>query len=217
MADEFSPPDGEGARETRRVFQDGRHQVPGREPVTQRAAERADQLPESLSEPSRFGPGVRPVRSPQNTGQSGDPLEAIWRGGHPVIRDRRTILSRRMVSEALTVILLTASGVVLFLRFHHAAFRITGVGITRQARAGCGIDLTGRIMTNGSAGTVTYEWLFRPETQRPQRLSQTVAAGQRALDVTVVIDAAGNAPKMVTLRVLGGYLKSASANIKPSC
>ncbi|HUY48726.1 MAG TPA: hypothetical protein VMV92_23915, partial [Streptosporangiaceae bacterium] len=55
------------------------------------------------------------------------------------------------------MVLLAASGLVLFLRFHHAPFRVTGVVISQQARTGCGVDVTGRITTNGSAGTVSYQ------------------------------------------------------------
>jgi hypothetical protein len=115
------------------------------------------------------------------------------------------------------VALLAATGVALFLRFHHAPFRVTGVQITRQARTGCSADLTGEIRTNGGAGTVTYEWVFRPEAKPPQPLRQTVAAGQRAVDVTAVVQGNGSLSRTVTLRVIGAEQKSASAVITLSC
>jgi|HubBroStandDraft_4_1064222.scaffolds.fasta_scaffold3699354_1 hypothetical protein len=38
---------------------------------------------------------------------------------------------------ALTVILLVASGVVLFLRFYHSPFRVSGAVIRQHTLAGC--------------------------------------------------------------------------------
>jgi hypothetical protein len=111
----------------------------------------------------------------------------------------------RLSGWALTVILLAASGVALFLRFHHAPFHVTGVVISQQAQAGCGVDVTGRITTNGSAGTVSYQWLFRPGQQPPQPLSQSVVAGQHAVYVTVAVQGTGHgsSSQTVTLQVLG--------------
>ena len=64
---------------------------------------------------------------------------------------------------------------------------------------------TGRIATNGSAGTVSYQWLFRPQSQAPQPLSQSVVAGQGAVYVTVAVQGQGqgSAAQTVTLQVLG--------------
>ena len=109
-----------------------------------------------------------------------------------------------MASGALTVILLAAAGVVLYLRFHHAPFQVTGVAITRQVTNGCAVDVTGRITTNGSAGTVSYQWLFQPQSQAPQPLSQSVVAGQDAVYVTVAVQGQGqgSAAQDVTLQVL---------------
>src|SRR6516225_5667276 len=107
----------------------------------------------------RYGPGV-PAAMPG--GHAGPAAEQVWRSGHPSAPARRGPRPLRLLGSALTVILLAASGVVLYLRFHHAPFHVTGVAITQQAKAGCAVDVTGRISTNGSAGTVSYQWLFRP-------------------------------------------------------
>jgi hypothetical protein len=117
------------------------------------------------------------------------------------------------------VILLAASGVVPYLRFHHAPFRVTGVAITQQAHNGCGMEVTGRITTNGSSGTVSYQWLLRPGQQPSQPLSQSVVAGQDAVFVTVAVEGRGHgsASQAVTLQVLGPDPGVASAAVVISC
>jgi hypothetical protein len=70
---------------------------------------------------------------------------------------------------ALTVILLAAAGVVLYLRLYHAPLQVTGIAIPRHVTNGCAVDVTGRIATNGSAGTASYQWLFQPQVQAPER------------------------------------------------
>ena len=124
-----------------------------------------------------------------------------------------------MLSWALTVILLAASGVILYLRFHHAPFHVTGVAISRQTPNGCGVNLTGRITTNGSAGTVSYQWVFRSDPHPPQPLSQSVAAGQHAVYVNVAIEGEGRgtASQMVTLQILGADPMSVPAVVVLRC
>ncbi len=119
----------------------------------------------------------------------------------------------------LTGILLAASGVLLYLRFHHAPFEVTGVAITQQTHDGCGVDVTGRITTNGSAGTVSYQWEFQLGHQAPQPLSQSVAAGQHAVYVTVDVEGQGRgtASQVVTLQVLGPDAKAVSEPVVVSC
>lgn len=126
---------------------------------------------------------------------------------------------RRILGLALTVILLAAAGVVLWLRFHHAPFDVTGVAITQQTKTTCGVDVTGRIATNGSAGTVSYQWVFRPQTQAPQPLSQSVVAGQHAVYVTVAVEGQGHgsAAQKVTLDILGPGSGTASTAVNINC
>ncbi len=115
--------------------------------------------------------------------------------------------------------MLAASGVLLYLRFHHAPFRVTGVAITQQTRYGCGIDVTGRINTDGSAGTVSYQWVLQPDQQPPRPLSQSVVAGQHAVYVTVAVEGQGHgtASREVTLQILGPYAKAVSEPVVVSC
>jgi hypothetical protein len=127
---------------------------------------------------------------------------------------------RRLLGSALTVILLIAAGVVVWLRFFaHPPFHVTGVSITQQTKTSCGVDVTGRITTNGSAGTVSYQWVFRPQTQAPQPLNQSVTAGQHAVYVTVSVEGQGHgsASQTIILQVLGPDTGTASRNVTITC
>ncbi|WP_300606301.1 hypothetical protein [Trebonia sp.] len=164
----------------------------------------------------RQGPGV-PLSSA--AGRAGRTAGEVWRTGQPVAPPRRRRRVRRMASGALTVILLAAAGVVLYLRLHHAPLRVTGVSITQQVSEGCAVDVTGRIATNGSPGTVSYQWLFRPQSQAPQPLSQSVVAGQDAVYVTVAVAGQGHGSLVqdVALQVLGPGTGTASVRVVVSC
>lgn len=124
-----------------------------------------------------------------------------------------------MLGSALTAVLLAASAVVLYLRFHHEPFHVTGVAISQHTRAGCGVNVTGLISTNGAAGTVAYQWLILPQRQSPQPLNQPVTAGQRAVYVTVAIGGSGygSAARTVILQVLGPDPGHASVPVVLRC
>jgi hypothetical protein len=165
----------------------------------------------------RHGPGVPVAGAVAATG-----AESVWRTGRqagPPPGRRGLRRARRILGSALTVLLLAAAGVVLWLRFHHAPFGVTGVAITQQTKTTCGVDVTGRIATNGSAGTVSYQWVFQPQTQAPQPLSQSVVAGQRAVYVTVAVEGQGHgsATQEVTLDVLGPGTGTATKKVSVSC
>jgi len=117
--------------------------------------------------------------------EAGQTARNVWSGGPPPAPRRRRKRLRTIFGTAFTILLLAASGVVLFLRFHHAPFQVTGVAISQQTpTAGCGVDVTGRITTNGSAGTFSYQWVFPADRQPPQPLSQSVNVGQQAVTTT---------------------------------
>jgi len=184
-------------------------------------ADQAGRIPEHIHggrppEIVRYGPGV-PASPP--AGQAELTAERIWRYTGPAKPSGRRARTGALLGWTLTVILLAASGVLLYLRFHHAPFHVTGAAITQQAKTGCGVDVTGRITTNGSAGTVSYQWLFRPGLQPPQPLSQSVVAGQHAVYVSVAVEGQGHgsASRAVTLQVLGPDTATATAAVMISC
>jgi len=172
--------------------------------------------PQSASDVLRYGPGVP-------ASQAGVAAESVWRTGHrpgPPPRQGRVRRVRRVLGSALTVILLVVAGVVVWLRFFdHSAFHVTGVNIIQQTKTGCGVNVTGEIVTNGSAGTVSYQWVFQPQTQAPQPLSQTVTAGQHDVVVTVAVQGQGHgsATQKITLDVLGPDPRTALTEVTISC
>ena len=163
----------------------------------------------------RHGPGVPVSAAPS---QAGLTAEQVWRAGRLPEPPRRPARLRRLAGAALTVLLLAASGAVFFSRLHHAPFHVTGVAIAEQTRTGCGVDVTARITTNGSAGTISYQWLFGSQ-QAPQPLSQSVVAGQHAVYVSVTVNGQGqgSVSQPVTLQLLGPAPKTATARVALSC
>jgi len=164
----------------------------------------------------RYGPGI-PVSLPASAG--GLTAEQVWRGTQqPAPGPRRPVL-RRLAGSALTVILLAASGVLLYQRFHHVPLKVTSVAVTKRAAAGCGLEVNGRINTNGGVGTVTYRWLFSPGKQQPAPLKQSVSAGQKTVYVTVAVEGSGHgsASQQATLEILDPDRRAASAIVSLSC
>jgi hypothetical protein len=164
----------------------------------------------------RYGPGVPMTPEPR----AGLTAEDIWRTGLVAgAAPRRKPRWRRAAGSAVTVALLAIAAVILFLRFHHPAFAVTSAAITQQTRNGCTVDVTGKIATSGGAGTVSYQWVFRPDTRPPQPLTQTVIAGQKAVFVTVAVEGSGqgSAAQSVTLQVLGPDRKSAATSVVVRC
>lgn len=164
----------------------------------------------------RYGPGVPATPGPR----AGLTAEDIWRTGLVAgVAPRRRPRWRRVLGSAVTVVLLAVAAVILFLRFHHAPFAVTSAVITAQTRNGCSVDVTGEIATSGGAGTVSYQWVFRPDSRAPQPLTQTVIAGQKAVFVTVAVEGSGqgSAAQSVTLQVLGPDKKSAATAVVVKC
>jgi hypothetical protein len=164
----------------------------------------------------RYGPGI-PAELPVS--QGGRTAEHVWSGGPPPGPPRRSARLRRFGGVALTVILLVASGVVLFLRFYHPPFQVTGAAITQHTATGCRVDVTGRIATNGAAGTVSYRWLFKPGGQQATTLRQSLTSGQHAVDVTVAVEGSGHgsASQTAILQVVSPDRRTASARVALSC
>lgn len=164
----------------------------------------------------RYGPGV-PAAPPGSRVEL--TAEHVWHADGPGRPPRRRSRLGRVIGGTLTFVLLAASGVLLYLRFHHAPFHVTGIAITQQVHNGCAVDVTGQITTNGSAGTVSYQWLIEPSRQPPQPLSQSALAGQHAVYVTVAVNGTGHgsASQTVVLQVLGPDTRTVSAQVTVRC
>ena len=184
-------------------------------PVTRPPVTRPPAEPVRHEEVIRYGPGL-PTTQEAATAAAAD---QVWRTGRLPRQPQRRARLPRWLGSALTVVLLAASGVVLYLRFHHGPFHVTGIVISQQAHTGCGVDVNGMISTNGAAGTVAYQWRFIPDRHAPRRLSQSVIAGQRTVIVTVTVEGTGHggAFRKVVLQVLGPNRVSASATVSLSC
>ena len=183
-------------------------------PVAAAGLTRADAAPPPPGHYVRYGPGVPAAVVPPASA-----AERIWRTGPVPETPRRRPRWRRALGTALTVALLAVAAVILFLRLHHPALAVTAAAITEQTRNGCGVDVTGRITTSGGAGTVSYQWVFRPDTRPPQPLTQTVIAGQKAVFVTVAVEGSGrgSVTQSVTLQVLGPDQRAASTSVVIRC
>jgi hypothetical protein len=124
---------------------------------------------------------------------------------------------RPVLGAALAVILLAASGVVFYLRFHHPPLQVTRVAIVRSGHAACTVAVAGRISTNGTAGMITYQWLFPvgPSLTR----QQSVSAGQHSVNAQVKVEGSGNgmALQRVWLQVLQPGRRAASKDILIRC
>jgi hypothetical protein len=169
-----------------------RHGSPGRSLTP--SAPRSDAV--------RHGPGV--------------PVTAVGGQSEPPLRPSRP---RWLLVSALVVLVLIAVAVAVWRRSQHAPIQVTGVAITQQTPFACGVDVTGRITTNGSAGIVSYQWVFQPQTRATQTLNQTVTAGQHAVDATIAVEGQGHgkAAQTVILEVLGPDTGTASAKVVLSC
>ena len=164
------------------------------------------------SEVLRYGPGVPPS-------QAGVSAEQVWRPGQMPDPPKRPVRVRRMASTLVTVILLIAAAVLLFLRFNHPAFHVTGTPTLSSTQNGCAVNVTGKIPTNGGSGTLSYQWVFTPQQEAPQPLGLSVVSGQHSVYVTVAVQGQGHgtATQKVTLQVLGPNQETASTVVTVSC
>jgi len=187
------------------------HARPAGQPTQDGPGDRAGPAQELM----RYGPGV-PAIPPPGAAQT---AERIWRTGRPEEPARRPRRWRGLAGMALTIILLAASAVVLYLRFHHPPFHVVGVKITQKTPTACGVNVTGQISTNGAAGTVSYQWLFQPDPRSPQPLSQSVVAGQNLVYVTVAVQGSGHgtASRTITLQILGPDRRADSTTVVLQC
>lgn len=202
----LTPPNG-GMASVQPVTQTALPRLPPADPAVR---PRLVAAPEDLV---RYGPGV-PAAPPA---ARAEPTAARAWHGEPPAPARRHARVRQVLGAALAVILLAASGVLFYLRFHHSPFQVTRVAIVAAGRAGCAVAVAGQISTNGASGTATYQWLF--PIGPPVTLHQPVSAGQRAVNVKVTVEGSGNgvALQTVRLQVLHPGRRAVSKNVLVRC
>jgi hypothetical protein len=124
---------------------------------------------------------------------------------------------RQVLGFALTVILLAASAVLFYQRFHHPSLHVTNVAIVGSGQAGCTVAVAGRITTNGASGTITYRWLF--PVGPPLTLHQSVSSGQRAANLQLAIEGSGHgkAVQRIWLQALHPDRRAASKDVWIRC
>jgi len=214
-----APEAGAGSGETTRTFMGGEGAA---RPRIGRAAKPPAGPPVDANQPRppagivRSGPGVP---APEARDKASGRAEQIWRDG-PLPGQARRPKLRRLLGPALTVVLLAASGVVLYLRSHHPPpVQVTSVTIAQRTRIACGVDVTGRITTNGAAGTVSYRWLVQPGRRQPRPRTVSIISGQHVAQVTLILPLTGHgrASELVTLQVLAPDPKATSANVAVRC
>jgi len=162
----------------------------------------------------RYGPGVPAAPSGARVQLT---AERAFRGGPPSSGHRRARVGL-VLGSALAVILLAASGVLFYVRFHHPPLQVTRVAIVHSGRAaGCTVAVAGQISTNGTAGMITYQWLF--PVGPPLTRHQSVRADQRSVNVQVTVEGSGNgvASQRVWLQVLHPGRRIASKDILVTC
>jgi hypothetical protein len=161
----------------------------------------------------RYGPGVPPAPP----GVRVEPSAARASHGGPPAPAHRRARVRRVLGAALAVILLAASGVVFYLRFHHPPLQVTSVAIVGSGSAACAVAVAGQIGTNGASGVITYQWLFPAGT--PLTRHQSVSAGQHSVNVQVTVEGNGHgmASQRVLLQVLHPGQLAALQNIVVRC
>ena len=161
----------------------------------------------------RYGPGIPAAPS----GARVEPAAArAWRGGPPEPAHRRTWVGL-VLGSALTVILLAASGVLFYVRFHHPPLQVTRVAIVHSGRAGCTVAVGPPDQHQRGF------WDAHLSMAVPRRVATDaallVSAGQHSVNVQVTVEGSGNgtALQRVWLRVLHPDRRIASKDILVRC
>lgn len=128
------------------------------------------------------------------------------------------------VWDAVSLVILVVALVLSLFAFLHRRpdFRVTGVDlvVVDGAQVGCDttVDLTGTIGTDGTAGTVDYQWL-RGDGQSSEVLHEHLSANQRSVVVHFrwTFTGKGSYQAHVTLQVLAPQPAHASATFGYAC
>jgi eukaryotic-like serine/threonine-protein kinase len=175
--------------------------------------------------PATPGPSTKPVTAavrfgPGLPGGAVPPLVPDWTRPAPPPKRR----SRRWVSVLstfLTLAIIAAVGVILWLRMHEV-FKVTSVAVAPAAAPGnkCNVtvDVVGTIVTNGHGGQVTYQWIRNGNLTSPVSTA-VVASGQTTAPLHLSWSFKGKGTYQATaqLRVLSPEVASATTTFTYSC
>jgi serine/threonine protein kinase len=165
-----------------------------------------------VAAPVRFGPGL--------PGGSAPPAIPDWTKPTPPPKRR----SRRWVSVLstfLTLAIIAAVGVILWLRTHEV-FKVTSVAVAPAAAPGdkCNVtvDVVGTIVTNGHGGQITYQWIRNGNITSPVATA-VVGSGQTTapLHLSWSFHGKGTYQATAELRVLSPQVASATTAFTYSC
>jgi hypothetical protein len=168
--------------------------------------------PTSDDEVVRFGPGVPAAATVPGWSS---PTSSTGRG--TATRARRP---RRWVGGLLT--LLIVAGVVAFLLLRGgssvAVQRVDVRAVPATASCDTTVDVVGTLVTDGSAGSVRYQWV-RSDGQTSEVLTQTIASGVTSTDVHLQwsVTGQGRLAATATLRVLDPAPTEGSGGFTYSC
>ncbi|MEJ2864796.1 hypothetical protein [Actinomycetospora flava] len=148
--------------------------------------------PSGADEIVRFGPGV-----------PGEPQSPSWTP--PTAGGRRRSRPGRWVGAFLTLAIVVGVVLYLFLRGGDAP-TVRSIDVRADpAAASCDatVDVIGTIVTDGSPGTLRYQWI-RSDGQTSEVLAQTVASGVTSTQVRLqwTVTGQGWLDARATLRVL---------------
>ena len=167
--------------------------------------------PDPAGAPVRFGPGLPAGSAPPSTPDWVKPARTKR-------RSRRWV---SVLSTFLTLAIIAAVGVVLWLRTHNV-FKVTSVAVAPASAPGnkCNItvDVVGSIVTNGRGGEVTYQWIRNGDITSPVA-SAIVGTGQTIAPVHLSWSFHGRGTYQATaeLRVLSPEVAAAKTTFTYAC
>ncbi|MEU7892728.1 hypothetical protein AB0B45_07670 [Nonomuraea sp. NPDC049152] len=170
-------------------------------------------VPGPTHESARFGPGVATPGTHGSYGTHGETTaEKIWREGNkPAVpsshgaRAKKAARARRrrtVVSTAVFALIVAGAVLAWFSVRSSADLVVRAVTVSAPKTLGCRktATITGNLVTNGSGGSVTYQWL-RSDKKEPIEQTETVPSGKTTHSVQLRWTVKGEATAKLTARL----------------
>jgi hypothetical protein len=125
-----------------------------------------------------------------------------------------------LVSTFVTVLIIGGIAGYVYLKNHHAALKDTNVSVAlvnQPANCAKAVDLVGTITTNGSGGTITYQWTKNSTVLKAATVS--AGSGQNSVQVhlTWTFTGKGTQQELAELQVLSPNAAVGNAQFTYSC